>query len=99
MKPYLVIVYPPPEEWKGHRVEFLKQLMEKLNLVTKTVPVPVKRDMDFVCLLVEGNFGAIDGALHHACDNQTQYLLVQIEPPVAHSGLATAATWIRNHQP
>jgi hypothetical protein len=94
-QPFLIVVYPPPEEWRGHRLEFAKQLMEKLKANTGDMPHLVRPDTDFFCLLVNSHIRLIDGALHHACDNKTQYLVVQTQTPIANCGLAGAEAWIR----
>lgn len=96
--PFLIIVYPPPEEYKGHRIEFAKGLMERLYKATNSQPVAVVKSLDFIVLLVEGNMGAINEAMHHSRDNQTKYLIVQPQLPIASFGLATADQWIRSRQ-
>lgn len=97
--PYLVIVWPPPPEYKEHPVDFARQLMEKLKPpVCASAPIAVVKSLDFITLLVEGHISAISGALHHARDNQTKYLIVRPSEPVASFGIAAAEQWIRARQ-
>jgi hypothetical protein len=96
-EPFLIVLYPPPPSYKEERLDFAKQLVEKLKEATGEMPTLVTPDKDFFCMLVEGTIGAISGALHHARDNQTRYLVVRIQEPCSEFGLAKAAVWIRNH--
>lgn len=96
--PFLIIVYPPPEEYKGHRIEFAKGLMDRLYKATSSQPVAVVKSLDFIVLMVEGSMGAISEAMHHSRDNQTKYLIVQPQLPIASFGVATADQWIRSRQ-
>lgn len=96
--PLLVILWPPPPEYKEHRVDFAKALMEKLRPACSAAPVAVVKSMDFIVLLVEGHIADINAALHHSRDNQTRYLVVRPQLPVASFGVATADQWIRARQ-
>lgn len=96
--PYLVIVWPPAPEYKEHRVDFVRQLLEKLRPVCKSQPLAVVKSMDFITLLVEGHIADISGALHHARDNQTRYMVVRPALPIASYGVAAAEQWIRARQ-
>lgn len=95
-QPFLIVLYPPPAKYKEERLDFAKQLVEKLREATGETPTLVTPDKDFFCMLVQGHIGAISGALHHARDNQTRYLVVRIQEPCSEFGLASASVWIRN---
>lgn len=97
-EPFLIVLYPPPPSYKEERLDFAKQLVEKLKEATGEMPTLVTPDKDFFCMLVEGTIGAISGALHHARDNQTKYLVVRPSEPIASYGVATADQWIRARQ-
>ena len=97
--PFLLIVWPPPPEYKEHRVHFARDLMLKLAPpVCKSQPVAVVKSLDFITLLVEGHINDISAALHHSRDNQTKYLIVRPGAPLSSFGVATAEQWIRARQ-